>query len=212
MSKIIKHRKEIVSIKGLKYRHRRICKKLFDLNKENPRIPITTSLVIQQSENSINNNIDNEETCDFPINMSNYINNDNFEISDNVINNNPETVQAFQKSLSEWSVKYNVPRSALTELLHILPTVIKGLPLDSRTLLKTPRKTPIRNVPPGNYVHIGIEKNLFFLLEKGTIRRNLILFDVNIDSVQIFKGSKENSFWVIMGRLVNANVVFVIGV
>lgn len=54
--------------------------------------------------------------------------------------------------LAWWStVQHNIPRSALTDLMHLLKPDHPELPLDSRTLLKTPTTTSLNSLDTGEY-------------------------------------------------------------
>jgi hypothetical protein len=69
-----------------------------------------------------------------------------FEVSDNEFelydNNDTNNLTTF---LKEWNKKYNVQQNAMTDLLHHLNKYFPELPLDSRTLLKTPRNLKKKN-------------------------------------------------------------------
>jgi len=56
--------------------------------------------------------------------------------------------------LGSWATNYNVSHASVTALLKILKKHnVSELPTDSRSLVKSPRKFPIRSVPPGHYCH-----------------------------------------------------------
>ena len=55
------------------------------------------------------------------------------------------------------SVRNNITRNATNELLGILICEGHRLPKDARTLLKTPRMTPIVDKCGGQYLYFGFE-------------------------------------------------------
>ncbi|CAG7821031.1 unnamed protein product, partial [Allacma fusca] len=62
--------------------------------------------------------------------------------------------------IRNWAVNHSINQSALKDLLQILrqDKKFKHLPSDPRTLLNTPQTTCARTIPPGEYVHFGVEK------------------------------------------------------
>ena len=70
------------------------------------------------------------------------------------------------------------------------------LPLDPRTLLKTPTKITYYELSNGKYWHNGFAnclRNYFISIEES----KLISININIDGLPIFKSSKEG-FWPIL--------------
>lgn len=70
--------------------------------------------------------------------------------------------------------------------------------------MKTPRGTAklIRNVEPGQYIHIGIAEGILYTLrqnEVDTNKLNFIVIDYNTDGVQMTE-STDNVFWPIWCR------------
>lgn len=96
--------------------------------------------------------------------------------------------------------------SSVTDLLKILrPFGFSNLPTDSRALMKTPRETSsmIREVEPGQYIHIGIQKGIEFELKVHKVDVNqidFIVIDCDMDGVRICKSSPY-SFWPIWCRI-----------
>ena len=67
--------------------------------------------------------------------------------------------------LAEWAVHENVSTSAVRSLLTMLKPILPELPLDPRTLLKTPTSYKLKNVTgssgiPGCYYHFGISSGI----------------------------------------------------
>lgn len=74
------------------------------------------------------------------------------------------------------------------------------VPKDCRTLLKTPSIcNDIVNMPPGAYIHLGIEKGIFEKIHKNILTDNLEILPVtiNIDGLPLSKSSKSQ-FWPIL--------------
>lgn len=72
-----------------------------------------------------------------------------------------------RESLRTWSVQFNITNVALSALLCILRThKCFDLPLDARTLLKTPSNVEFKYVAPGHYYHFGLQnrKRDFYVL------------------------------------------------
>lgn len=69
-------------------------------------------------------------------------------------------------SLREWAVNESVNHKQLTALLKLLNThkCFSYLPLDARTLLKTPRAYDIKNIGSGQYCHLGIKDSITRIL------------------------------------------------
>ncbi len=72
------------------------------------------------------------------------------------------------------------------------------LPADSRTLLETPRQVSIliRNVPPGQYIHIGIEAGVLYTLRQNGVDVDglkSIVIDYDMDGVQFSKSTTQVS-------------------
>lgn len=128
--------------------------------------------------------------------------------------NNPQNT--LEQNLVNWSVSNKIPRVAVTELLKILSkNGIKGLPLDSRTLLNTPRIITIEDLNPGKYIHLGLEKNLNNILNSYDALPDTLLLDLNIDGAPIFDDSYEHgSLWPILCHIYNLkkSPVFAIGI
>lgn len=117
--------------------------------------------------------------------------------------------------LRHWAL--NVPQVKVTELLHILSPYHPNLPLDCRTLLKTPKTYSVKKLDSGEYSHIGLANNLKQCLTSSkhlTLLGNEIFISFNIDGIPLFH-STNLQFWPILGRIVNNNIKltpFVIGI
>ena len=118
--------------------------------------------------------------------------------------------------LSEWAVTFGITMEALSALLRILQPVLKDIPKDPRTLLKTKTSYNIQKKCGGEYYHFGIKNNIVNIIsvqyDCEPIAQTLQL-QINIDGLPLFKSS-SHQFWPILGRLVNipSNEPFVIGI
>ncbi|KYM95089.1 hypothetical protein ALC62_14272 [Cyphomyrmex costatus] len=91
-----------------------------------------------------------------------------------------------------------------------------SVPKDCRTLLKTPTVcNNIVNVPPGEYIHFGIEKGILYMMHQSTLPQNLDVLPlmINIDGLPLCKSS-NSQFWPILMSidLTKYSEVFIVGV
>lgn len=84
-----------------------------------------------------------------------------------------------RSELAEWSCVSNTPLIHITSLLGILRKRGLNLPKTGQTLLKTPKSRKIIDVPPGQYIHIGVKVGVENLLKKCKVTENPILIDIN---------------------------------
>lgn len=131
-------------------------------------------------------------------------------------NDNNIEVQSknLKDELSEWAVQNNIRLNALSRLLKIVkPHVSETLPLDARTLLKTPRQTLIREVLPGEYYHFGVYKGIIQFLKShsrfASIKNDVEIM-VNIDGLPI-SASSNSQLWPILCSVFQYNHVFMVG-
>ena len=118
--------------------------------------------------------------------------------------------------LIDWAVEYNVPLTALGKLLKILNQHNVDVPLDGRTLLKTPRSGTlnISNKSGGKYIYFGVEDNLKRVLAQKSINSYAsIELSFNIDGLPVYK-SRNISVWPVQGCIANitdiSNKVFLV--
>jgi hypothetical protein len=116
--------------------------------------------------------------------------------------------------LTNWSVRHNISQVALSDLLKYLKShdCYRTLPSDPRTLLKTPKSTPSKPVPPGEYIHFGLKTELESTITKYNLKVNPLKLIVNIDGLPVFK-STNSQFWPVLGYISETETPpFVIGV
>lgn len=140
------------------------------------------------------------------LNLINPVNSTRIRRNADVSTENSST-QNSQEELRNWSLKYNIAKRAVNELLKILKNSgLKWLPNDSRTLCKTPRSTNVIQLAGGKYWYNGIKNNLqriFSNLEKSTI----IQLNFNVDGVPLFKSS-NTQFWPILANIHSSDEMY----
>jgi hypothetical protein len=103
--------------------------------------------------------------------------------------------------LADWAVEDSVALTSVSKLLAILQPYHNSLPLDARTLLKTPRNYEIRNLAnsEGQYYHFGIERGISLSLRHVAYVNpdSTLNLQFNIDGLPLFKSS-STEFWPIL--------------
>lgn len=102
--------------------------------------------------------------------------------------------------LRMWVLSHNITRRSVNELLKILNSIgLKWLPMDSRTLCKTPRFTNVVAMDNGQYWYNGIGTNIRILF--ADVKSNLTLkLNVNVDGIPLMKSS-TTQFWPILANI-----------
>eukprot|EP00111_Clytia_hemisphaerica_P014372 TCONS_00042316-protein len=145
-----------------------------------------------------------EEQSDFESSSDEEIHNFFREHIDGLEGNceNEEVFSDFPSDLASWILKNKITRTASDELLSLLKKNghDEQLPKDTRTLLHTPRTSPIVSKAGGEYCYLGIKKGIIRALSKNpgiNIPDNCIKLCVNVDGLPIFK-STNGQFWPIL--------------
>ena len=86
-------------------------------------------------------------------------------------------------------------------LLEVLRPLHPDLPKDPRTLLKTPRKTEVKSLDGGCYVHLGLIEGLKILLDERCETVDEVHIQINIDGLQLYSSSNVQ-LWPILCRIV----------
>lgn len=113
-----------------------------------------------------------------------------------------------REMLRNWAIKNKVSHSAVTDLLHLLHEDYPCLPLDCRTLLKTPRTLKKFHLNKGEFVHFNLKNSLLQILSDNVeMFQNLDLLSLcfNIDGLPVFH-SVNISFWPILCLIKNSNL------
>lgn len=98
--------------------------------------------------------------------------------------NEENNSKQIKSTLLQWSLKYNISRIALSDLLKLLQSYISNLLIDARSLLGTYRTIVIKVIDPGEYYYFGIEnciKNLICYSNNFFKYTNIIELAINID-------------------------------
>lgn len=104
------------------------------------------------------------------------------------------TEENLDVKLWRWAIQRKITLMALTELLQILRLYVnEPIPIDARTLLKTPSSVEIENLYPGKFWQSGIRDNLLLLCKHKKCPSALKLM-ISIDGVKPYKSSLEE-FW-----------------
>lgn len=117
----------------------------------------------------------------------------------------------FKEDVKKWAILTRTPHSKISPLLVMLRLYNLDVPLDPRSLLRTPRNTEIKKCQYGEYMHFGLPESLQNILKKNAhigIPGNLNL-GIGIDDVPTYKGV---SITLILGCLDEINEVFIIGI
>ena len=127
---------------------------------------------------------------------------------------------ALSDKLSVWAVNHNIPKDALSDLLHLLNPHVPGLPLDARTLLKSANasKYNLKVITHGSYCHFGVLNGIKKLVDdgleisSGSDDVKCLQLQVNVDGLPVYK-STNYQLWPILGMVVNTcdKMPFVIG-
>lgn len=112
-------------------------------------------------------------------------------------------------------VKHSVSRALTEDILKSLIDYGIELPRTKNSILNFNKKSKplIKDLSPGQYLHIGIENNLKNFNYDCLLKINEILIDVGIDGLPLYKSSKA-SIWPILGFIVGQKNIpgFIIGV
>lgn len=115
------------------------------------------------------------------------------------------------RTLKAWALR-GVSRKKINELLSRLQPLFPILPKSYKTLLKTPRKVPLKVIGTGKMWYKGIQANIrqklsdAYIMDKGEI-----VMDVNIDGLNLYN-STDGEFWPILGSFSDEADPFIIGV
>lgn len=107
----------------------------------------------------------------------------------------------FISELKQWASECNIALNHLSKLLHILKKHDIDVPVDARTVLKTPRLVTTNLIKPGEYCHLGLKSSILKDLENipSTVKiPSLIKININIDGLPLSKSS-GSQFWPILG-------------
>jgi hypothetical protein len=108
----------------------------------------------------------------------------------------------FLEGLAKWASEGVSIRKA-NEILHLLKghQCFRDIPSDTRTLLKTPRRVPLREIQGGVYGHIGIKYNLYILFGRypEILQSGIIRLQCSIDGLPLAKSCGSQIWPISMG-------------
>ncbi|KYM97711.1 hypothetical protein ALC62_11613 [Cyphomyrmex costatus] len=106
---------------------------------------------------------------------------------------------------------HDVEHLAISDLLRTLKPDHPELPLDARTLLRTPRQMNVKHVEPGIYYHFGLEYCINNLLLKNgnDLTSNCIEILLNIDGLPIAKSTNSQLYPILCCIFSTSNVEIV---
>jgi len=162
--------------------------------------------IVNQTRNNNNMNILTE---------SNEIRNNAVHLANLNITENVKEKKNFKSLLRNWAVTNNINHVALTGLFKVLRTheCFSNLPVDARTLLRTPKSTNIKTVLPGLYSYFGVRVALEEYFRKCNHKFdniNTINLGINNDGLPLSKSS-TSSLWPILGCILPYKEIFIIG-
>lgn len=116
----------------------------------------------------------------------------------------------FKGDLARWAVLTKNSHSNIRPLLYMMRLYKIDVPLDPRTLLKTPRTTEIKKCQYGEYKHFGLMDSLKNIIDKNKDIElpDILNLGVGIDDIPTYKGI---SLTVILGCIDEIGEVFIIG-
>lgn len=121
-----------------------------------------------------------------------------------------DIVETVKSLLATWIADVRIPADHVNKLLPILRILEERLPKTCKTLCHTPKSSTILEMENGQYLHIGVERNLINFLTKNKITPKNIKFDVGIDGVGLAISSSIQ-LWPIMINVVGFKEVMLVG-
>lgn len=125
------------------------------------------------------------------------------ESTDNDINIDGNFEPTIRDKLSKWAIDHQIKRSALNALLILIRGYFNDndLPLDGRTLVRTPRVSNVIVHGENNkYWHYGLKRAISNVLSSRQAVADNYSMNVNIDGLPLFRSSLS-SFWPILIQL-----------
>jgi hypothetical protein len=104
--------------------------------------------------------------------------------------------------LRDWAIQHKITHTAVNALLQVMHADHSDLPLDARTLLKTPTAITVKKVAGGSFYYFGVQDCLQAKLQLccGPCEDYgcHIALKVNVDGLPLFKSS-NGQLWPILG-------------
>jgi hypothetical protein len=142
--------------------------------------------------------------------------NDNMSVRADTASDNDIVELGLRIMLALWATQHEITNVAINALLHILRKYHSNLPLDSRSLLSTPRNTGTKNLANGGqYIHFGLKHGIEELVNSGDIASDEkhLKLQFNVDGLPLFKSSGM-CIWPILCLVLQSycNEPFVVGI
>ena len=105
--------------------------------------------------------------------------------------------------MADWAVTCPLAHKHVNKLLRFSKKLVPDLPLDSRTLLSTPRTVHTSELSPGRYNHFGVLhciKAALSIINFLSLGKDHVELLIGIDGLPVSKSSGEE-FWPILGQL-----------
>lgn len=129
----------------------------------------------------------------------------NNSLNNNIYNNLQPTNITVQ--IREWAISNNIDHMAINNLLTILKPDHPELPLNARTLLRTPRQINVKYIEPGVYYHFGIEQCIINLLKiNNNITSDCIEILINIDGLPVAKSTSSQFYPILCSTFMTSHV------
>ncbi|CAH8436848.1 unnamed protein product [Dicrocoelium dendriticum] len=124
----------------------------------------------------------------------------------------PAESVTLEEILRDVALDGNFTLTQINILLRNLRRLYPNLPVDARSILKTPRRCPVRLIRGGSYIHMGLQDAIRDVLRRThSPRPSLLKLQIHIDGMTVFKSSRRQ-LWPVLGRLINPpSDVFLIG-
>ncbi|XP_022160042.1 uncharacterized protein LOC111026297 [Myzus persicae] len=178
-----------------------------------PNYSTTTDVVDQTNLNCSNSHVSHNTSLEH---LSEESNEASESISCSSISSDSNDNPDLKLTISMWAITHNITHVALTDLLKRLSKFpeFKELPKNSRTLLKTPLKTNVKEVGGGIYHHFGIEEELKDLIIYNKNIPAVLWLYVGIDGLPVTT-NPPSQLWPILGYFANLPTkkpnIFIIG-
>lgn len=116
----------------------------------------------------------------------------------------------FKDDLRKYALFAKIPHVKLKPLLEMLRLYNHDVPVDPRTLLKTPRTSKVKRCQFGVYMHFGLTESVQTIITKNSNKQlpNILNLGIGIDDVPTYKGI---SITLILGCIDEIEEVFIIG-
>lgn len=115
------------------------------------------------------------------------------------ITNKPELHLNLKDFLIHFLNNNNIPRRSANSLLQYMKhNLDSSLPLDTRSLMRTPRSPKVISVNPGKYIHISLSQYLK-CFSKFVKLPSIVKITIFVDGFEVSRSSKKG-LWIILAK------------